>query len=349
MPKAFLTGATGFVGGALLRALLDRGWGVRALARPGSDQRNLSGLEGRFERVDGDLRSREHLTRACDGCDVVFHVAARYSLWNPRPDEIYEDNVEGTRNLLEAAQAAGVRRIVYTSTVGVLRPAAADPGADESQLAALESLHGHYKRSKWLAEQLARDFAANGLPVVIVNPSTPVGPHDLKPTPTGAMIVDFLRRRMPAYVDTGLNLVAVEDVAVGHLLAAERGQPGERYILGCENLSLQRILSELSLITGIKPPRVRVPRRLLLPLAAASSAWAMASRRVPLIPWEAAHMAQRHMYFDATRARRDLGFAPGDVRLALERAVRWFRDNGYAERPGGPARAGTSKVTATGR
>ncbi|HVR74853.1 MAG TPA: hopanoid-associated sugar epimerase [Planctomycetota bacterium] len=329
MPKALMTGATGFIGGALLRELLARGWEVRAITRPTSNPRNLEGLERSFECVPADLRDRRSLCRAMEGCDTVFHVAARYSLWNPDSRQIYLDNVEGTRNVLETAQELRVRKVVYTSTVGVLRSPRDGGPADESCLASAQEVHGHYKRSKWLAEACARDHAARGLPVVIVNPSTPVGPFDVKPTPTGRMVLDFLNGRMPGYTNSGLNLVAVEDVAVGHILAAERGVPGERYILGCENVSLRDILEVLSRLTGRPPPRWRVPRKLLLPLSVVSAGIAIISRREPLIPWEAAWMAQRHMYFDSSRARRELGYAPGDVRQALERSVRWFESNGY--------------------
>ncbi len=329
MPKAFITGATGFVGGAVLRELLQRRWEVRVLLRSTSDPRNLEGHPYPFEQVEGNLRDKSSLRRAVQGCGTIFHLAACYSLWNPRPEEIYKDNVDGTRNLLEAAGDAGVERIVYTSTVGVLKASRDGAPVDESHLAELRDIRGHYKRSKWLAEACARDLAQKGLPIVIVNPSTPVGPHDVKPTPTGRVIVDFLRRRMAAYTNTGLNLVSVEDVAVGHVLAAERGETGRRYILGAENYTLKRLLETLSSLTGLEPPRFCVPRRLLLPLAALSSGWTMLSRKSPLIPWEAARMAQRHMYFDSTRARRELGFMPGDVVHALDRAVRWFRENGY--------------------
>lgn len=329
MSLAIVTGATGFIGGALLRELLVRGWTVRALAREGADLRNLAGQGSSLQVVQGDLRDRAGLTRVIAGADVVFHVAARYSLWNPIPAEIYADNVEGTRNVLEAARTTGVRRVVYTSTVGVLRPGAGGVPVNEDNLAELTTLKGHYKRSKWLAEECARQFAADGLPVVIVNPTTPVGPWDVKPTPTGRMIVDFLRRRMYGYTNTGLNLVAVEDVACGHILAAERGVVGRNYILGAENYSLGKIFSVLASLTGLSPPRICVPRRLLIPCSALSSAWAWVSRAPPLVPWEAAQMAQKHMYFDATRARTELGFAPTDVPAALERAVAWFRANGY--------------------
>lgn len=331
MPKAMLTGATGFVGGALLRELLRRGWDVRVLVRPASDPQNLEGHERRIERVTGDLADRGSIRRAIEGCDTVFHVAARYSLWNLRPHEIYRDNVEGTRNVLETAGDLGVRRIVHTSTVGVLGAPPDGGPADESSRVELGDIQGHYKRSKWRAEECARDLASKGLPVVIVNPASPVGPRDIKPTPTGKIILDFLRGRMFACTRTGLNLVPVEDVAVGHILAAERGVPGERYILGGENLSLARIFGLLSEITGRSPPRVSIPPRLLLPMSVVAEAVSRVTRRPPLIPWEAVAMAQRHMYFENARARRELGFAPGDVKSALERAVQWFRENGYLD------------------
>jgi dihydroflavonol-4-reductase len=330
MRTAMISGATGFVGGALLAELLQRGWDVRALVRRGADDRNLRGHARPFDWIWGDLRDKPSLARAVEGCDVVFHVAARYSLWNPSPREIYIDNVEGTRNLLEAAQEAGVPKIVYTSTVGVLKPRTDASSVDETSIASEREISGHYKRSKWLAEKIASEMAARGLPVVIVNPSTPVGPRDVKPTPTGRLIVDFLRRRMFAYTDTGLNLVAVEDVARGHILAAERGTPGERYILGGENYSLRDLFALLAELTGLPQPRWRVPRSLLKPLAAVSTSVSRVTRQMPLVPWEAACMAQRHMYFDSSKAQKQLGFSTSDVRSALERAVAWFRDNRYS-------------------
>jgi dihydroflavonol-4-reductase len=327
-----LTGATGFVGGALLRELLRRGWVVRALVRPTSDPRNLEGHGPGLETIAGDLADRGSLRTAMEGCDTVFHVAARYSLWNLRPQEIYRDNVEGTRNVLETAGDLGVPRIVHTSTVGVLGAPAGGGPADETSWALPRDLRGHYKRTKWQAEEIARGLASKGLPVVIVNPASPVGPWDVKPTPTGRIILDFLRGRMFASTRTGLNLVPVEDVAVGHVLAAERGAPGERYILGGENLTLTRIFDMLSEITGLSPPRVSIPPRFLLPMSVLAEAVSRVTRRPPLIPWEAVAMAQKHMYFESARARRELGFAPGDVKSALERAVRWFRENGYLDR-----------------
>jgi len=340
MATALVTGATGFVGGAVARELVARGWQVRALVRPGSVSsagscRTLEGCVSRIDCVTGDLRDRESLRRGIDGCDTVFHVAARYTLWNPDKREIYRDNVDGTRNVLEVSAELGVKKIVYTSTVGVLKAPKDNEIGNEASRARLTEVAGHYKQSKWLADECARDLATQGVPVVIVNPSTPVGPYDVKPTPTGLMIVDFLSGKMPGYTNTGLNLVSVEDVAVGHILAAEKGVPGESYILGAENLSLKEIFAILSKLTGLRPPRIRVPRRLLIPLSTLSTCWAYFSRRPPLIPWEAAAMAQKHMYFDCSRARRELGFAPSSVTDALQRAVLWFRDNNYVR----PARA----------
>ena len=337
MATAMVTGGTGFLGGALIRELLGQGWKVRALVRASSNRRNLEGLEGALELLVGDLQDRESIRRAMEGCEVVFHVAARYKLWNPAPEEIYRDNVDGTRNLLQVARDLRVARIVYTSTVGVLKIPGNGLPADESRLGDLDEIHGHYKRSKWYAEACAREFAAEGLPVVIVNPTTPVGPFDIKPTPTGQMILDFLRGRMSGYTNTGLNLVPVEDVALGHILAAEKGAPGQRYILGGQDMSLQKIFEVLSGLTGLPVPRFRIPRRALLPLALLSEGAARITGRPPRIPKEAAWMAQKHMYFDATRAVRELGFSPGDASLALARAAHWFRDNGYvgARGPGG--------------
>ena len=351
MPLALLTGATGFVGGAVLRELLARGWGVRVLHRPGSPQRNLEGLGAPFERWIGDLRDLASLREAAAGCDFVFHVAARYQFGLGYSRAMYRDNVEGTCNVLAAAAAARVRRIVYTSTVGVLHARADGVPVDEACLASIEQLAGPYKRSKWLAEQEVLRAAREGLPVVTVCPSAPVGPCDVKPTPTGKMILDFVRGRMPAYVDTGLNLVAVEDAAVGHVLAAERGEVGQRYILGHENLSFRAILEMLSSITGRSPPRLRVPRRLLVPLSYVSEGVSLVLRRAPAISLENARMAQSYMYFDCSRAVRELGFSPGSVRRALERAVDWFEENGYVSRrplSTGPSRNGRGAREAVG-
>lgn len=326
--KNLVTGGTGFVGSALVRQLLERGEEVRALVRKGSDLRNLEGLE--VELVYGDLRDREALRQALKGCQRLYHVAASYRLWSPNPKELYEVNVEGTRNILEAAGEEGLERIVYTSTVGVLGiPKEGGPGTEETPVT-FKDMAGHYKQSKFLAEEVARGMARKGLPVIIVNPSTPVGPRDVKPTPTGQILVDFLNGRMFGYIDTGLNLIDVDDVAKGHILAAEKGKVGERYILGHRNLTLKEIFEILGRITGLVPPRLRLPHGLVLPLAYLSqgaSRWI--TKRPPLIPLEGVKMAKRFMFFDSSKAVKELGLPQSPIEKALERAVRWFIENGY--------------------
>ncbi|MCH6578675.1 MAG: NAD-dependent epimerase/dehydratase family protein, partial [Proteobacteria bacterium] len=260
---ALVTGATGFVGSAVARKLIGAGKAVRVLVRADSDRRNIDGL--RVEALEGELGDRASLARALEGCDALYHVAADYRLWVPDPDRMYANNVEGTRNIMEAALDAGVGRIVYTSSVAVLGLHPDGTPADEDLPVSVDDMIGHYKRSKFLAEEEVRRMVSEqGLPAVIVNPSTPIGPRDIKPTPTGRMIVEAAAGRMPAYVDTGLNLVHVDDVALGHLLAFERGRVGERYILGAENLSLREILTEIAGMVGRRPPRIRLPHNLLL-------------------------------------------------------------------------------------
>ncbi|HWP35748.1 MAG TPA: hopanoid-associated sugar epimerase [Thermodesulfobacteriota bacterium] len=341
MPERVLvTGATGFVGNAVARRLVARGDRVRVLVRPGADRRLLAGLD--VEPVAGDLRDPASLDRAMAGVETCYHVAASYRLWSPDPRELYESNVTGTRNLLAAAERAGVRRVVYTSTVGTLGVPKGGVGTETTPVG-LADMVGHYKRSKFLAEREAEAAAARGVPVVIVNPSTPVGPGDVKPTPTGQIIVDFLNGRMPAYVDTGLNLIDVEDVAAGHLLAAARGRVGEKYILGHRNLWLAEILAILARIAGRPAPRLKLPLAAVLPLAWASQVVAdRVTRRPPRIPLEGVRMARRPMFFDAAKAVRELGLPQSPVEAALERAVRWFEAHGYVrrDRGGGPARAG---------
>jgi dihydroflavonol-4-reductase len=325
---ALVTGGTGFVGSAVVRRLLAEGVAVRALARPGSDRRLLADLP--VEVAEGDIADPRSLPRAVRGCNQVYHVAAFYRLWARDPRSYYAANVEGTRNLLQAAAEAGATRVVYTSTVGALGiPPDGRPGTEETPVA-LADMVGDYKRSKFLAEEVARDFARRGLPVVIVNPSTPVGPRDLKPTPTGQMIVDFLRGRMWAYLPTGLNVVDVEDVAAGHLLAAERGRVGERYILGGENLTLLEIFRRLGRITGIRPPRLRVTVGMVLPIAWGCERLAALTGRPPAVALDAVRMARKTMFFDAAKAVRELGLPQSPVDGALARAVEWFRANGYA-------------------
>ncbi len=324
MKPTLVTGATGFLGWHVARALLAAGHPVRILVRHRARVRELEGAEIR----EGDLRDSDSLRRAVAGCGVVYHVAADYRLWARDPRELYRSNVEGTRNMLETARRAGVDRFVYTSTVGCVGIPASGIG-DETTPVGLADMAGAYKRSKFLAERIALESAAAGFPVVIVNPTAPIGDHDVKPTPTGRVIVDFLCRRMPAYVDTGLNLVDVRDVAAGHLLACERGRPGERYILGCENLTLKAIFETLADIAGLPAPTLRIPYPVALGVAMLSTAWASLTGRQPRAPLDGVRMARKKMFVSHDKAARELGYAPGPVRDALRRAVEWFRSNGY--------------------
>jgi dihydroflavonol-4-reductase len=327
--KTFITGASGFVGSAVLRQLIAVGHTVRALVRPNSDRRNL--VELPVEIVTGDLTDRASLDRALVGCSALFHVAAVYRLWVPQPKEIYDANVTGTRNIMIAAANAGVKRIVYTSSVATLGLTSDGSPANEDTPVSLADMIGHYKRSKFLAEaEVKKLVEEQGLPAVIVNPSTPVGPRDIKPTPTGRIIVDALSGRMPAYVDTGLNLVHVDDVAIGHLLAFERGTIGERYVLGARNMTLKEILTELAAITGGKPPRIRLPYNLVLPIAYVSEAWARLTRgNEPRVTLVGVRLAKKKMFFSSEKAKRTLGYNPRPVEEALRDAVDWFRRNGY--------------------
>ncbi len=322
-----VTGGTGFVGAHVVRALLARGDRVRCLVREARPATNLDGLE--VERVVGDLRDPASLRRALRGVDVLYHCAADYRLYSRRPRQRYEVNVEGTRSLLAAAAAEGVERVVHTSSVGALGHRKDGRPADEETPVALRDMVGHYKRSKFLAEEVARGFAEDGLPVVIVNPSTPVGDLDVKPTPTGKIILDFLNRKMPAYVKTSLNLVDVRDVAAGHLLAAEKGRVGERYILGHRDMTLKAILDLLGEITGMPAPRVCLPHWIPLTVAAVETGAARLLGREPRVPLEGARMARRAMVFDAGKAVRELGLPQSSIRGALVRAVDWFRAHGY--------------------
>ena len=324
-----VTGATGFVGSAVARQLLARGETVRVLARPGGDRRNLNGL--RLEVAEGDLGDPASLERALRGCQALFHVAADYRLWVPRPDEIYQANVAGTKRLMELAGEVGVSRIVYTSSVATLGLNSDGSPADEATPVALDNMIGHYKRSKFLAEQevsaLARD---GGLPVVIVNPSTPVGPRDIKPTPTGRMIVEAASGRMPAFVDTGLNVVHVDDVAAGHLLAFEQGEIGERYVLGGENLDLSGILAEIAGICGRRAPKIKIPHDAVLPLAYAAEGWArLRGRGEPFVTVDGLRMAKKRMFFSSARAQARLGYRARPAVEALSDAVQWFRQARY--------------------
>lgn len=326
---ALVTGGTGFVGTNLARELVRAGATVRVLARPGGDRRALAGVK--VEIVDGDLLDAASLARACAGVHTVYHVAADYRLWAPDPSVLHRVNVEGTRAMLAAAGAAGARRVVYTSTVGALGIPKEGPGTEDTPVT-LADMVGPYKASKFLAEQVALEFARRGLPVVVVNPSAPIGPWDVKPTPTGQMIVDFMRGRMFATLDTGLNLVHVRDVAHGHLLAAERGRVGERYILGAArgNVSLAEIGRLLSEITGRRPPRVRVPYAVAWCGAACMETVARLTGGAPRVPLTAVRMARKRMYFSPAKAVRELGLPQTDVRVALREAVEWFAAHGYA-------------------
>jgi len=318
-----VTGATGFIGWHVAWKLAERGHRVRALVRPAGKLRELD-----VEAATGDLRDPESLARAVAGCGLVFHVAADYRLWAKDPSELYASNVDGTRNLLAAARKAGVERFVYTSTVGCIGVPPGGAG-DESMPVSLEEMTGAYKRSKFLAEQAASEAAESGFPVVIVNPTGPVGDHDFKPTPTGKIIVDFLRGAMPAFVDTGLNLVDVADAAEGHVLACERGRPGARYILGCENLTLRRILEKLAGVSGRPAPKIRIPFAAAYAAGAASTAWARLTGTEPRVPLDGVRMARKKMWVSHDKAARELGFAPAPVDGALRRAVEWFERNGY--------------------
>lgn len=323
-----VTGATGFLGSHVARLLVERGEQVRVLVRARREGGHLDGLA--VERAAGDLRDASSLAKAVDGVKTVYHVAADYRLWARNPREIYESNVTGTRNLLQAARNAGVRRFVYTSTVATVAVPHGDPLPNEHTVTALGQMIGHYKRSKWLAEQEALGAAQAGMPVVIVNPTTPVGPGDAKPTPTGRTIVDFLNGRMPAYVETGLNWVPVEDAAAGHLLAAQRGLSGERYILGGENLTLKQVLDMLAGVSERPAPRIRLPHAVALVAGYADAGISRLVGREPRIPLEGVRMARHSMFVDAGKAGRELGFTSGPVAAALERAVRWYQTNGYA-------------------
>jgi dihydroflavonol-4-reductase len=333
MFDALVTGGTGFVGANVVRELVAEGHAVRVLARPGGDRRAIEGC--RVDIAEGDLLDAASVRAAVRGARRVYHVAADYRLWAADPRQLYRANVDGTRNVLEAAAEAGVERIVYTSTVGAIGiPKGGTPG-DEQTPAALGDMVGHYKASKFLAERAALELAARGVPVVIVNPSAPIGPWDVKPTPTGQMIVDFLRGRMVGSLDTGLNVVHVRDVARGHLLAAERGRVGQRYILGNRNLSLLEIFRALERITGIAAPRFRVPYAMAWVAAAAFEGVAAVTRRPPQVALTAVRMARKRMYFSAAKAVSELGLPQTPPEQALADAVGWFVERGYAPRPPG--------------
>lgn len=326
--RAFVTGGTGFVGANLVRLLIEEGWLVRALVRDRSNARNLAGLD--LELIESNLNDPD-LARHMTGCEALFHVAALYSLWQADRTALWRANVLGTRNVLAAARQAGVARVVYTSSVAAI--GVGGPLTDESHQSPPEKLVGFYKQSKYYAEQEARAAARAGQPVVIVNPTAPIGPYDIKPTPTGDIIVRFLRGQMPAYIETsGLNFIDVRDVARGHLAALDRGRPGERYILGHRNLTIKQLLDELAAMTGIAAPQLAVPAWLPLGVAWVEENLLGAFGRPPSIPLDGVRMAAEPMFYDASRAQSELGLPQTPLRRAIEDAVDWFISNGYAKR-----------------
>ena len=325
--KAFVTGGTGFIGSAVVRELLRQGVEVRALCRPGSLRTNLSGLD--LEIVEGDLQDRSSLVRGMAGCTHVFHAGALYSFWVKPRRKIYEVNVEGTRNVLEAARTQRVEKVVYTSSVAALGLREDGQPADEAVTTTLDQVVGDYKKSKFLAEQVVLE-AARDLPVVIVNPSFPVGARDVKPTPTGQTILDFLNRKMPAYVHTGMNVVDVDDVAAGHWLAAEHGRIGERYILGGENVTMKQLLQLLSEITGLPAPRIRLPYGPVLAMSYLNAGFCgLFPRCTPRMTPQTIRMSSHLMFFDPSKAVRELGLPQTPAKESLAKAVTWFRENGY--------------------
>ena len=316
---ALVTGASGFLGWHVASLLVERGHPVRALVRQGS---SVSGIQ--VETVTGDLRDAPSIERAMAGCRLVFHVAADYRLWARHPVEIYRSNVDGTRNVMEAAKRTGVQRVVYTSTVGCIGIPRTGLG-DETTPVSLAEMTGDYKKSKFMAEEIALEYARGGLPVVIVNPTSPMGGHDVKPTPTGKIVLDFMNGAIPAFIDTGLNIVGARDCATGHLLACERGRVGQRYILGSENLTLQQILFKLAEITGRKPPTTQIPYFVAYAAGMLSTGWAQLTGRPPHVPIDAVRMAKKKMWVSHEKARRELDFNPGPVDIALSQAIEWFR------------------------
>ena len=329
--RCLITGATGFVGSAVARAALRDGWQVRITRRPASDMRALAGLD--VEPVAVDLSSTAALTEAMSDCEAVFHVAADYRLWAPNSDELYENNVEGTRRICEAALAAGVTRVVYTSSVATLGlPKNGGPG-DEATPVALSDMIGHYKRSKFLAEEVAREYAERDLDIVIVNPSAPIGPRDHKPTPTGQMVLEAAAGRMPAFVDTGLNVAHVDDVARGHLLAYAKGQAGRRYVLGGADMTLAEILAMVAEIVERPAPKIRLPHNVVLPIAHVAERVARVTGKPPRVTVDGVKLAKKHMFFSHARAAEELGYRARPARDALADAVAWYYAHRYL--PGG--------------
>ena len=325
---AFVTGASGFVGSAVVRALVRSGYAVRALVRGSSPRVNLDGVD--LEIVEGDMLDAETVTAAVKGARYVFHIAADYRLWASDADEITRANVDGTRAVMAAAQASGVERIVYTSSVATLKLRGRGTPAHETSSLSEDEAIGTYKRSKIVAERLVEDMVRNqGLPAVIVNPSTPIGPRDVRPTPTGRLIIEAASGRMPAFVDTGLNVVHVDDVAEGHVAALQRGRIGERYILGGENVTLAELLARIALLTQRRPPRIRLPRAIIYPVALAAEAAAHITRREPFVTLDGLRMAKYKMFFTSAKAERELGYTARPIGDALHDALQWFSAMGY--------------------
>lgn len=323
---AFITGASGFVGSAVARELLRAGIGVRALVRPSSPRKNLDGLD--IQIVKGDMRDGASMRQAAEGARYVFHVAADYRLWAPDPDEIIRANVEGTRSVMEAARDAGAERVVYTSSVATLKLHEDGTPADEAKPLNEDEAIGAYKKSKVAAERLVERMIDDGLPAVIVNPSTPIGPRDIKPTPTGRIIIEAAEGRMPAYVDTGLNVVHVDDVAAGHIAALRKARSGERYILGGENMSLADLLGRIAKSVGRSPPTIRVPRQLIYPIAIGAEALARLTGKEPFVTLDGLRLAKYRMYFSSEKAKRELGYKPRPADAAIRDAIDWFRNAG---------------------
>jgi dihydroflavonol-4-reductase len=328
--KVLVTGATGFIGFYVAKLLIEKGFQVSALVREGSDTSALKAMG--IELVGGDVRDFSSICNALKGCQQLYHLAADYRIWVNDPKTMYEINVQGTRNVMQAALKTGIEKIVYTSTVGVLAACSNGKPSDEETPVSIRDMIGHYKKSKFIAEKEVYGFIEKGTPVVIVNPTTPVGPMDKKPTPTGKIIVDFLNGKIPAYLDTGLNFVDVEDVASGHLLAAQHGRIGQRYILGNKNISLSKFFEYLANITGQKPPRVRLPYLPVLLAAYVNEALSRITDRYPRIPLTGVKMARKYMYFDCSKAVRELNMPQNPVEGAIEKAVDWFRNHGYVNK-----------------
>lgn len=328
--KALVTGASGFIGSHVARCLKNHGFDVRCMTRNAKDPHQLRQHD--IEFVDGDLLDRSSLKKALLNQEVLFHVAALYRLWNPNPQEIYTINVQGTKVLFEEAMQAGIQKIIYTSTVGTIGIPSDGSSGNEQTPFNLKQLSGHYKISKYQAELEVFKLIQQGLPIIIVNPSAPMGPGDVKPTPTGKIIVDFLNRKMPAYVDTGLNIVDVRDVAQGHLLAFQKGKIGERYILGHQNLTLKQILDHLSVITGLHAPKFKIPYFILPPLSYINATTAKLFNYEPQLCPEAVKMASKKMFFNSDKAMNELGFKPRPVNDTFHDAIEWFQQNGYIKK-----------------